>query len=228
MRKIVNISSPPPPEVGSRTTGRLISVPLNRLIPHPANANVMPEALREKLQHNIEREGDHEPLTVRPHPTQPGYYQILGGHQRYIVLGRIGYEAAWCYLWPCDDAAALLLLTTLNRLEGQDDPLKHAELVRELAALAPLEELERWLPEDAGVIRRNLALLDVDLDAVLADLQQQSGPSGLRAITFAVTAEDESVIEEAVQSVAAGLDGPNRRGRALAEIARAYAIGGKE
>jgi ParB-like chromosome segregation protein Spo0J len=226
MREIVNTSSSPPPEVGSRITGRLISVPLSHLVPHPANANVMPEAFREKLQHNIEREGDYEPLTVRPHSTLPGYFQILGGHQRYIVLGRLGHATALCYLWPCDDATALLLLTTLNRLEGQDDPLKHAQLLRELAALAPLEELEQWLPEDAGAIRRSLALLDLDLDALLADLQQQAGGSELRAITFAVTAEDERAIEYAVRSVAAGLDGANRRGRALARIVRAHANGG--
>lgn len=226
MRKIVSISSSPPPEVGSRITGRLISVPLGRLIPHPANANVMPEAFREKLQRDIEREGDYEPLTVRPHPTQPGFYQLLGGHQRHIVLSRLGHPAALCYLWPCDDATALLLLTTLNRLEGQDDPLKHAELLRELAALVPLEDLEQWLPEDAAAIRRSLSLLDLDLDAVLADLQRGAGQAAdLRAITFAVTRDDEAVIEDVVRRIADSLEGTNRRGRALAQIVRTYAAG---
>ena len=228
MRKIVNISSLPPPDIGSRTTGRLISVPLSRLVPHPANANVMPEAFRDKLQRDIEHEGDYEPLTVRPHATRPGYFQILGGHQRHIVLGRLGHETALCYLWLCDDATALLLLATLNRLEGQDDPMKRAELLRELAALAPVEELERLLPEDAGSIRRSLALLDLDLDAVLADLQYETGVSEFRAITFAVTPEDERAIEDAVASVAAELDGANRRGRALARIVRAYETGSAE
>jgi ParB family chromosome partitioning protein len=227
MHEIASSLSLQPAKKGSRQTGQLTWVRLDRLLPHPANANVMSEALREKLQRDIEIERDYEPLTVRPHPTKPGYFQILGGHQRCVVLGRLGHDAALCYVWPCDGATALLLLATLNRLEGQDDPLKRAELLRELTALASPEELARFLPEDAGAIRRSLDLLDLDLDAVLADLQHQQGDvSALRAISFAVTPEDERAIEDAVQAVVAELDGANRRGRALGQIVRAYSTGG--
>ncbi len=227
MHEIASSLSSQQPEKGSRETGRLIWMPLDRLLPHPANANVMPETLREKLQRDIEIEGDYEPLTVRPHPTQPDFYEILGGHQRHVILGRLGHEAALCYVWPCNDATSLVLLLTLNRLEGQDDPLKRAQLLRELTALASPEELARFLPEDASAIRRSLDLLDLDLDAVLADLQQQQGDvSALRAITFAVTSEDERAIEETVQAVVAELEGANRRGRALGQIVRAYSTGG--
>ncbi len=224
MHEIASSLSSPPADPGSRRTGRLLWVSLDHLLPHPANANVMPEALREKLQRDIAIEGDYEPLTVRPHPTKPGYHQILGGHQRRVVLERLGHEAALCYVWPCDDPTALVLLLTLNRLEGQDDPLRRAELMRELTALASPEELARFLPEDAAAIRRSLDFLDLDLDAVLADLQRQAATSDLRAITFAVSAEDEQAIEDAVRSVGSEIEGPNRRGRALACIVRAYSI----
>lgn len=224
MKQIASTSSLPAAELGSRQTGRLLWVRHDHLLPHPANSNVMPESFLETLARNIELEKDYEPIVVRPHPTLPGYYQIIAGEQRYLVLGPLGHQEVLCYLWPCDDATALLLLATLNRLEGQDDPLKRAELLAQLAALAPIEQLAQLLPEDAGQIQRMLALLDLDLDAVLADLQRQQGPaSELRAITFAVTREDEQAIEDAVCRVAAGLEGTNRRGRALARIARAYA-----
>ena len=208
---------------GSRQTGRLVGIPLDRLRPHPANANVMSEERLAKLEEDIRREGDCPPLVIREDPGEKGYYQILDGHQRDEVLRRLGYTEALCYLWPCDDRTALVLLATLNRLEGQDDPLRRAELLRDLTELSSPEELAQLLPESATLIGQSLKLLDLDLDSLLAGLHKDAGPgTGLRAISFAVTPEDEAVIEEAVRLVAADLDGANRRGHALAIIANSH------
>lgn len=183
----------------------------------------MDEERLEKLAANIEREGNYPPLVVRPHPEEADAYQLLDGHQRWQALKHLGHEDALCYLWPCDDQTALVLLATLNRLEGQDDPLKRAELLQELAELASPEELAQLLPESAALIRQSLELLDLNLEELLADLERQADAgTGLRAITFVVNPEDEQAIEEAVQRAVAGLDGGNRRGRALAHIARTY------
>jgi len=224
MRRTESSSSSPPPDDGSRRTGRLVRIPLERLRPHPANANRMDEERLQKLAANIGGEGDYPPLVVRPHPEEKDCYQILDGHQRWGVLRRLGHEQAHCYVWPCDDQTALVLLATLNRLEGQDDPLKRAELLRELTKLVSPEELAQLLPESAALIRQSLELLDLNLEELLADLQRETGTgNGLRAITFVVSAEDERAIEEAVQQVAAGLEGASRRGRALGLIAKSYA-----
>ena len=223
MKRIANTSSSPPPDAGSGRTGRLVRVPFDRLRPHPANANVMDQERLEKLAANIAQEGNYPPLVVRPHPEEPGCYQVLDGHQRWQVLQHLRHEEALCYVWPCDDRTALILLATLNRLEGQDDPLKRAELLRELTRLASPEDLSQLLPESAALIRQSLELLDLNLDDLLANLQRETGAgNGLRAVTFVVSPEDERAIEEAVQQVVAGLEGPNRRGRALAHIARTY------
>jgi len=223
MPKTESTSSSPRTSAGSRGTGRLLRLPLDRLRPHPANANVMDEERLEKLAENIRREGDTPPLVVRPHPEEQGSYQILDGHQRLDILRRLGHQEATCYVWPCDDRTALVLLATLNRLEGQDDPLKRAELLRELTQLASPEELAQLLPESAALIRQSLELLDLNLDELLAHLERETDSgSGLRAIAFVVSREDEEVIEEAVRQAASGLEGSNRRGRALALIAKSY------
>lgn len=183
----------------------------------------MGEEQLSKLAENIARESEYPPLVVRPHPEEKGAYQVLDGHQRWEVLTRLGHEQALCYIWPCDDRTALVLLATLNRLEGTDEPLKRAQLLRDLAALAPVEELAALLPEDAAAIHQSLELLESDLEMLLAAFEQEpASHDSLRAITFVVTAEDEAVIEKAVMGVAGRLDGKNRRGRALGEIARAY------
>ena len=216
-------TSSSPPDRGSKGTGRLVWVPLERLRPHPANANRMDEEQLSKLAENIARESEYPPLVVRPHPEETGAYQVLDGHQRWEALKRLGHEQALCYIWPCDDRTALVLLATLNRLEGTDEPLKRAELLRDLATLAPVDELAALLPEDAAAIHQNLEFLESDLETLLAAFGQEPGsPDSLRAITFVVTAEDEAVIEQAVAAGASQLGGKNRRGRAVAEVARTY------
>jgi len=216
-------TSSSPPYRGSKGTGRLVWVPLERLRPHPLNANRMDDTQLSKLAENISREGEYPPLIVRPHSQEEGAYQVLDGHQRWEVLTRLGHEQALCYIWPCDDQTALVLLATLNRLEGTDEPLKRAELLRDLAAFMPVEELAALVPEDATAIHQSLELLESDLEALLVAFEQEPGSDdSLRAITFVVTPEDEAVIEQAVAAVASQLDGKNRRGRALAEIARAH------
>jgi ParB-like chromosome segregation protein Spo0J len=222
MRKTGSTSSWPSAK-GSRETERLHWVPLGLLRPHPSNPNLMNEEQLCKLAENISREGDYPPLLVRPHPEEEGAFQLLGGHQTCKVLKRLGHEQALCYIWPCDNETALVLLATLNRLQGTDEPLKRAQLLRDLATLAPVEELAALLPEDAATIHQSLEFLDSDLEALLAAFgQEPTSQDSLRAITFVVTSEDEAVIEDAVAAVARQLDGKNRRGRALAEIARTH------
>ncbi len=222
MQRIENSLSSP----RARVRRRLLTVPLDRLRPHPANTNVMNEERLTKLAENIRREGDYPPLVVRPDPDEAGCHQLLDGHQRWEAIRRLGHTEARCYVWPCDDRTALVLLATLNRLEGDDDPLKRAELLRELTQLASPDELGQLLPEDSASIGRSLALLDLNLEELLADLQRPTGAGDdLRAITFAVSPEEEQTIEQAVQKVAAGLKGANRRGRALAMIANTYLEG---
>ena len=97
---------------------RLQRVPLDRLRPHPANANLMSAERRAKLQANIARAERYPPIVARPHPDEPQTWQILDGHQRWQVLQALGHADALVFPWDCDDATALLLLSTLNRLAG--------------------------------------------------------------------------------------------------------------
>ena len=216
---ITNTSSSPAAEE------RLLRVPLARLHPHPANPNVMEAGQLELLERHIGREGRYPPLLARPHPELPGHYQLLDGEQRRGVLARLGHEHALCYIWPCDDATALLLLATINRLRGDDLPVERAALLTELDALMPRDLLASLLPEDATQLERTLELVDLDPERLLAELTaaaSREAPDSPRTISFAVAREDEPVIESAVERAATELSGRNRRGRALVRICTRY------
>ena len=147
-------------------------IPLDRIHPHPANSNVMPEALVKKLAHHIESSGRYPPLVVRPiaaenappqdsrveHSGDTTHYQILDGHHRVLALKQIGRDSACCSVWEVDDDEALLLLATLNRLQGQDDPIKRSRLLNKLSGTLDVSRLSELLPERREQVCRLLEL----------------------------------------------------------------------
>lgn len=122
---------------------------------HPDNSNVMPERLFDKLVRHIAASGKYPPLVVRPHD---GAYQMLDGHHWAEALRRLEHERAWCDVWDVDDEQALLLLATLNRLEGVDDPRRRAALLARLSEASNASRLAELLPERAERVRKLLKL----------------------------------------------------------------------
>ena len=132
--------------------------PLDDLIAHPLNANVMPEDLREKLKAHIRRTGRYPFLVVRPHPEAEGKWQVLDGHHRLSILRELGHTEARCDVWDVNDREAKLLLATLNRLEGQDSPIRRAQLLHELLGEMSIDDLAGLLPESDKQIEELHAL----------------------------------------------------------------------
>jgi ParB-like chromosome segregation protein Spo0J len=138
----------------------LTILPLDALLPHPANSNVMPPALLTKLADHIARSDRYPPVIVRRLPGDDGKYQILDGHHRVKALRMLGRAEARCVVWDVDDAEALLLMATLNRLQGRDDLRKRASLLSDLSAIPGHDHagLARLLPEDLPDLNGLLAL----------------------------------------------------------------------
>ncbi|MGB2998861.1 MAG: ParB/RepB/Spo0J family partition protein [Phycisphaerae bacterium] len=171
-------------------------IPLEALDPHPENANRMTEHLFEKLKGHLERTGRYEPLVVRP--LGEARYQILNGHHRVRALAALGHTHARCDVWEVDDAEARLLLATLNRLEGKDDPSARALLLSHLAEGRSVEELSRLLPEPPDAVERLLRLAEPPPEPIapedLAPLP--------RAMTFFLSDEQHLLVSEALRAAA--------------------------
>ncbi len=135
----------------------IVTIPLDRLKPHPGNSNVMPAGMFNKLVAHLERTDRYPPIIVRS-VDQPNTYQILDGHHRAGALKQLGRAEARCVVWEVDDDEALLLVATLNRLQGQDDPHKRAALVAQLSKRLKIESLAKQLPEEAEGLERLLRL----------------------------------------------------------------------
>ncbi|MFH1892555.1 MAG: ParB N-terminal domain-containing protein [Candidatus Zixiibacteriota bacterium] len=201
------------------------AIPLCDLVAHPLNANIMTDDLREKLKVHIKRTGRYPYLIVRPQPDQPGKYQVLDGHHRIAVLQELGHVEALCDVWDVDDREANLLLATLNRLEGQDAPIRRAQLLHELLGEMSLTDLAGLLPESDRQIEELHALLEFPADEVAMQLEEEAESEEKvlpRVMTFVVTPDQERLIEEAVELASDGTPGRDRKARGLTNLAQHF------
>ena len=200
-------------------------IPLEDLLPHPLNSNVMPADLREKLKAHIHRTGRYPFIVVRPHPEKRGKYQVLDGHHRIDLLRELGHTEARCDVWNVDDREAKLLLATLNRLQGQDSPIRRAQLIHELLGEMNLSDLGGLLPETDKQIEELESLLQFpaeEIAALLAEEAERQEKVLPRVLTFVVTPEQEELIDRAVEMASDGTQGRDRKAKGLANLARTF------
>lgn len=187
----------------------MIQIPLSNLRGHPMNSNAMPEESLKKLMGHIERTGRYPPLIVRPAPGTSGAqtthpdlreYQVLDGHHRWAALRRLDKPAAWCVVWEVDDAEALVLLGTLNRLRGADDPRKRAELIAAIQRRCVSgcdAEIARLLPETREQVRKFLSLRS-DPPLPLPPLKIGEMPT---AVYFFLTGSQKATLDTALRKL---------------------------
>ena len=200
-------------------------VAVEDLVAHPLNANVLPEDLREKLAAHIRSSGRYPHLIVRPHPKEEGKFEVLDGHHRLLVLKDLGHLDARCDVWDVNDREAKLLLATLNRLEGQDLPIRRAQLLHELLGEMNLSDLAGLLPESEKQLEELHSLLEFPAEdiAALLDAEAEEAEKVLpRVMYFVVTPDQEESIEQAVELASDGTAGRDRKARGLTNLARAF------
>jgi ParB-like chromosome segregation protein Spo0J len=200
---------------------KIQKISLSQLIAHPDNPNIMSVDKFKKLVRNIQRTGLYEPIIVRPHPQNQGKFQIINGHHRVQVLAKLGKKETNCIVWNVDDQQTEILLTTLNRLSGVDDPAKKIELLRKLKERFDSAELAKLLPNTAKQIEQ---LTNLKLNAVRCPL-----PAAQFAVplVFFVNAEQNKIIESAISSIenqasSIELTKSQRRAKALTRIAQNF------
>jgi ParB-like chromosome segregation protein Spo0J len=209
---------------------RMVTRPIavGDLVAHPMNANVLPEDLSEKLAAHIRSTGRYPHLIVRPHPKQEGRFEILDGHHRLQVLKDLGHVEARCDVWDVNDREAKLLLATLNRLEGQDLPIRRAQLLHELLGEMNLADLAGLLPETEKQLEELHSLLEFPADDIAALLEAEAEEAEKvlpRVMAFVVTPDQEKAIEQAVELASDGTPGRDRKARGLTNLARHYLEG---
>lgn len=193
------------------------------LRPNSWNTNRVSAPTYAKLKAYVEREGMLQPLVVRP--ADDGY-EIISGEHRWRICRELGHDTVPCIVAELDDARAKILSVNLNELKGASVPALLAELVQDLSGEFTADELSQQLPYDANYLGALDELLDVPegfADEVAAEAERMDRQRK-RVLSFAVSAEEQAVIEAAVDE-AGERSGARSRGAALTYLCEAF-VGG--
>lgn len=189
------------------------------------NSNVMPDDLREKLRVHIRTTGKYPAIIVRNHPDLAGAYQILDGHNRTSLLRELGHTEIVCDVWEVTEGEALVLMATLNRLEGSDEPALRARLLHEIEGHLSRREMSGLLPESEREIADLQFLLEFPAEDVVEasrrEVQRHRDESPV-VIHFIVTKDQAATIDAAIQIASDGERGRDLKAKGLYQIALTF------
>jgi ParB family chromosome partitioning protein len=182
----------------------IIQIPVDMLKANSWNVNRMSAAMLKKLTAYLKREGLVEPLVVRPHPTQHGLYELLGGYHRWsICKDELGYETVPCVVVEgLDDRRAKILSVNLNSMTGETIPSLLSNLLHDLEQGMPLADLEMTLPYEAGEIVDFLSLMQLpdDFADELEDEARAVDEAAPVVITLVLDRKQAAQWDEAVEA----------------------------
>lgn len=198
---------------------KVVDLPVGELQPNRWNPNRVPPELYAKLRAYIEREGLVEPLVVR---RRDQGYEILGGFHRWSIARELGYTAVPCVVVDLDDRRAKILSINLNELKGQSVPALLAELIHDLSRELTLDDLASQLPYPVPELEDYLRLLQIPdgLEAQLEAEAERMERERVRILSFALSAEQEAVVEEAIARAVAAAG--SSRAAALVLVSRSF------
>ncbi|MCK5272129.1 MAG: hypothetical protein KAJ52_06110, partial [Sedimentisphaerales bacterium] len=118
------------------------------------------------------------------------------GHHRKQVLEESGHLKVNCLIWQVSDEETLMLLATMNRLSGDDEPTLRARLLKQLSQNRQSKELLKKLPETREQLKKLLALNKPP---------RKNRPENINnmpmAMNFFVTKQEKEIIEKALRKV---------------------------
>ena len=200
----------------------LQNIPVELLVAHPENSNFMNVETTKKLRRHIERTGRYEPLTVRPHPSEEGKFQVINGHNRLRVLRGLNHKTVHCVVWNIDDNQTRLYLATLNRLSGSDVPERRAALLENLFTAFDTDELSSLLPDSEEQIDELRRLSRIDLEKLTErDIAEEKFQVPV-ILTFMVEESEAKEVNLALDLILNTEKEKLSRSQALSHLARSY------
>lgn len=154
----------------AKLAGLQATVPIDSLDPNPWNPNVMSEFMFEKERESIRVHGFIDPITVRSGSDKGALFkrkQIVDGEQRWKAAKAEGLtDVIIVDLGRVSDSRAKVLTEVLNKLKGENDPLRWLEMV--VAIKDDDADLLKLLPYEESTLHAMLESSTVDWDKLEA------------------------------------------------------------
>lgn len=167
----------------------LLTVSIDSLMAAHWNPNRVSPENERKIERSLTELGTVKPLIVRvataavkaEHVAVTGEtvgtyvtHQILGGHHRFEVMKRLGYESVEALnLGEMDDERAKKIALIDNARYGDDDAVDLAEVLESIGTPA---EVEQILPYTDSQLEALFASTEIDLDGLDLDDDDEDAP----------------------------------------------------
>jgi hypothetical protein len=122
------------------------TVSVNALVPNEWNPNKMSEREYEAEIQSIKAFGFVDPITVRPHPSIDGKFEIVDGEHRCRAAREAGLENVPVTVLDIDEPTAKRLTIILNETRGMADRVDLGVLLADLEQTIGFDELVVGLP----------------------------------------------------------------------------------
>lgn len=160
-------------------------IPIDQIEPSPLQARQEFRNLEELVQ-SMREHGFTSRIRVRPHPTQPGHYQLVYGERRLRAARMAGITIIPCDVAPHSDAELREIGLTENIVREDLNPLEEARAFEQALSarddagqpLYSIRSLAERVGKDKGYIQNRIKLLETP-----DDVQQmvEARPDTLRA-----------------------------------------------
>jgi len=174
-------------------------VDITKIIPNKYNPNIMePEVFAQTVK-NIQKEGFIYPLLVQQE--QNGKYMIIDGFHRWKASQELKYKQLPVIVLDKSMPEAMIATINFNKLRGEFDTLRLAEVIHTLHKTYSMEEIEEKLgySKDQQTGMTNLLAYDFDaLNNEGVDLSKQE-PQEYEFKTI-LTGKQNRVIQDALEA----------------------------
>jgi ParB/RepB/Spo0J family partition protein len=151
-----------------RENMNLTKLKIGDLLPNPWNPNEMNEEMMSNLIAEIRRVGYNLPILARPKGDK---YEIIDGEHRWLALKALGNNEVEVLLVEMDDYTAKTVSLNMNKLHGQLNLKKYAEMISDIILQTDLDQICKDIYEKPTELSSLIAVFDAPVfDGKLEDV----------------------------------------------------------
>lgn len=178
-------------------------IPVDLIEASPLNPRkAFPPEKLQALGESMQARGQLEALTVRPHPSQPGRYELANGERRWRAARQVGMAKLAARVREMDDAT----MVEVALASGAGDNVESLNAYEEAIGYAKLMKLRGWdqramaqhVGRSATHVMQRLALLELKGKAKAA---LESGRLAARTAYYIASIPGEKAREEAAEAI---------------------------
>jgi ParB family chromosome partitioning protein len=185
-------------EIIAKYSAEFKELNINSIVKNPWNPNIQSDIVFNSVKKSIEKHGLLQFPVVRRYV---GQYQIIDGEHKWRACKELGYQTIKALVLGTDENEVTdddaMTLTELLNTRGMDDPIKQAQLIREIQKQNP-NQLP-LLPYTDKELKNKIDLIEFDFSKY--DKEEKVEIKRNRTMIFALSEEEYEIMKHSLSLV---------------------------